>query len=785
MVAASRSVPDADLRSLQVRGSARLATYLSRLTHQGVQVAHGLHRVPRGGSAPAPAGAVGAGAAEGSCEERVGTAGSWVPPLPTAVIGTAFSEDADVDDLDDLGRRAGSYRRGAPASHRVLATPRARLAGWLVVVAVLVIGSRGLLGSGLPVIGQFVPFSGWATTWGHVFSGWQTAGTGSGAPSSPAWALLGLAGTAVAGRMGFLQEALVLGCVPVGAWGVSRLLGPFASVRGRFAGVVTYLALPLAYDALARGRWVGLIAYAAVPWIVGHLAKATGLPPFDGAPSQRSLWWRSLALGGVEALAVAFAPATSVVVVVCAAGIALGSSVAGGWHGAWRAVRVAGGATVVTAVAFAPWVAATLASGRSAFVVLGLAGNPHGLPGWGGLLRLDVGPIGGSPLSWLPIAAAAVPLLVARRCRWEWSARLWGVAGVAWIVAVVSAKAWAVPFAPDVDVLLAPAAVALASGAGLAVAAFESDVADFRFGWRQALAAAGVAAVALAAVPVLVGSTGGRWDAPGTGFGQAVAFPVVHRPSDGYRVLWLGDPQVLPAGWPIAPGLAYTMSANGMPAASDLWLPAAPPRTAGVVRGVTEALRGETVDLGRLLAPAHIRFVAVVGALAPQTPGVQTAPVFPVPGGLVAALARQGDLRTVPTSAGGITVFENADRLALQPADVTVAPAGAARPLDAWWAAIELVLWVLVALSLLDVRRRLAHRWTTGQVRRHHVTRRAHRSESPVVLPADAHADGTAPAAEMDPGRASAPHPPSFSAASGPAAPCETLVAPPSGGDGR
>jgi hypothetical protein len=38
----------------------------------------------------------------------------------------------------------------------------------------------------------------------------------------------------------------------------------------------------------------------------------------------------------------------------------------------------------------------------------------------------------------------------------------------------------------------------------------------------------------------------------------------------GYRVLWLGDPSVLPIeGWSIAPGLAAATSMNGLPGGVD------------------------------------------------------------------------------------------------------------------------------------------------------------------------------------------------------------------------
>src|SRR5579875_2432346 len=47
-LARMRALADSDVRTLQVRGSARLATYLSRLVHQGLDAAHGRAAGPRG-----------------------------------------------------------------------------------------------------------------------------------------------------------------------------------------------------------------------------------------------------------------------------------------------------------------------------------------------------------------------------------------------------------------------------------------------------------------------------------------------------------------------------------------------------------------------------------------------------------------------------------------------------------------------------------------------------------------------------------------------------------------
>ncbi|MGH2929665.1 MAG: hypothetical protein ACRDL8_15810, partial [Solirubrobacteraceae bacterium] len=341
----------------------------------------------------------------------------------------AFTEDADFEELDDLGRR-GSDR--AHRTGRLFAGRRSRSVAWLVAVGVLLVGSRHLLGGPLPMVGQLLPFPSWTSAWHHLFASWEPTGMGTSAPASPAFGLLGVLGTFLFGRMGLLQEVLVLGCVPVGVWGTSRLLGPFASARARFVGALAYLALPLAYDELARGSWEGLVAYAVTPWIATQLARSTGISPFDAQEPGTTAWRHTLlgrmaVVGAIEALAMSFAPAMVVVVALLGLGLAGGSLVAGGVRAAWRALAVAIGGSLVACVLCVPWVIGTLSAGAGALPVFGLPGTAAVEPGWGGLLRLAVGPFGSSPLAWLLLAAAAAPLLVGRAAHLAWSVRLWTV----------------------------------------------------------------------------------------------------------------------------------------------------------------------------------------------------------------------------------------------------------------------------------------------------------------------------------------------------------------------
>ena len=263
--------------------------------------------------------------------------------------------------------------------------------------------------------------------WGHLVAGWQPAGLGTAAPATPAFGVAGVLGTVLVGAMGLTQKVLVLGCVPVGAWGVARFLRPLCSPRARLvaAGV-----LPRPPAGLQRGRPGplgrpgGLRRRAVDPAPTGPGPPASPPSSTNSSPDEPPPpAWRAtpggqmLVLGVLEAVAVAFAPAVAPMVVLCALGIVVGSYVVGQADGALRALWVALGATVVAAVVSAPWVLGTLAAGHGALSVFGLAGSAVNQPGCGGAGALRRGPHGDTVLSWLLVAAALLPLLIGRQAR--------------------------------------------------------------------------------------------------------------------------------------------------------------------------------------------------------------------------------------------------------------------------------------------------------------------------------------------------------------------------------
>ena len=614
-----RRVGDGALRSLQVRGNSRLRVFLQ----------------------------------------------SRVDDVRTARPGPARSRAVGLvgPDPDADGRAVAPPVAADPVARR-----RSLYTGLLLaLVVVIVFGSRSLLGRGLPQIGQLPDTSiGWAGIWRSWWSTWQPGGLGVGAPSSPAMALLGLMATVLLGAVGTLSHLVVLGPLLVGPWGAYRAARTWRSRRGQVVAAVFYAVVPLPYDALARGHWDGLIAYAAVPWVLSALIRLSGAIPAPAGPAG-VLAGRVAALGLLVAAAASVAPSLLYVVPLAGVALLIGSLVVGRPLAGGRLLAVSVTSTAVAFVLLLPWSAGVIAS-RAA--VLGPDLGPAGRLGLGQVLRFDTGPFGTGGWQWLLLVAAALPLFVGRGWRLEWAARLWVTALVFFATAWAGRRGW-VPALP-LEVVLAPAAAALAGSAALGASAFELDLPGYRFGWRQALAALGGVSLVVASLPLLVASGGGRWDLPSADASSVLAFlPDSH--GGDYRVLWAGHPDALPlAGRSLEPGFAYGTSFDGEPTLADAWATGsagAAPNLASALRLVEERL---TTKVGHLLGPAGVRYLVVPNHIGPSGSG---GPAVPVPAALLSGLQLQTDLQALNVGDPNYTVYQNS---AWAPVRAVLSPGAAA-----------------------------------------------------------------------------------------------------------
>jgi GT2 family glycosyltransferase len=215
-----RSVPDRELRGLQVRGSARLAAFVR---------AQGARRDDRLGAVTSAGRSLVHRLRTG---ERRASIGVWVLAILLFVLGS-----------------------------RTLVTGRIPVVGELLPYT----------DSATAMIHTY-------------FSGWWSHGLGGAVPVPTGIGLLGAAGTVLFGHLALLHTLLVVGPLLFGWIGTWRLLAPFAVQRARIMGLAVVAGTPLAVNALATGRWSGVVAFGVTPFALGRLARVSGLEPFDGRP---------------------------------------------------------------------------------------------------------------------------------------------------------------------------------------------------------------------------------------------------------------------------------------------------------------------------------------------------------------------------------------------------------------------------------------------------------------------------------------------------------------------
>jgi GT2 family glycosyltransferase len=592
---------------------------------------------------------------------------------------------------DGRGTVAGAVTRlGARARSRS-ARPTIAVLGAVILIGLF--GTRDLLTGTIPAIGQFVPFErGPAELLQSWASGFAPNGLGGLGSNPTGLGFLGFAGFVVLGAMDQLRKLLILGLLPVGAYGIWRLARPVGSTRARLVALVVYVALPLPVNALAAGRWGSLVVWSLTPWIVYQLARASGLEPFalrDREPQTpgRVLLYRGVATGVLTALAAMVEPFALVSTLVIALALAFGGVLAGQSAAAGRIARVGLVGAGVGFVLHVPWSFALLAGGWSD--TSGTAATAELPLSAGQVLRFATGPVADSPLVWAVLLAAVLPLIIGRRWRLGWAVQAWALAVVSFMLAWAGGQGWAAGLLPSAEVLLAPAAVAVALAAAMGVTALEVDLPDYNFGWHQLAAVTVAGASVIGVLPIVAASVDGRWGMPKGDFRTIVA--TLPSPSESFRTLWVGDAGVVPLrGWALdAPSLAepeagrqlvYATTVGRSPAVENVWPGSREGATETLSAVLTDAADHGTNRLGAQLAPMGIEYIIVPRRPAPLPfVGQDTSS----PGVLIDLLASQLDLRRVDVVAG-IHVYLNmawGPSPAQLPASTTVAAGAEQRTL--------------------------------------------------------------------------------------------------------
>jgi GT2 family glycosyltransferase len=523
---------------------------------------------------------------------------------------------------------------------------------WTAVVLAIVIGSRSFIDRGVPVVGEFLPFPDSPRDLLSTFaSAWDARSLGSETATPTGWVVLAAASVLALFRMDLAMTMSVIGAFLLGAAGTWRLATVYPATRARVAALVVYVGTPLVPGAMATGRWSVLAWYAALPWLVHLLRRCAGIETADPSMDAIDLRDGVMDLGARErirrvavlslvvAVTVAFVPAT--VVLWCVVGLVLaGATLLAG--GALRTAGWLAGATVTSAVAAAllnlPW--STTWTWEHLVGADALGGDDIGLVD---LASLTLDDRAFTVLAIALYVTLLAALAITRAWRLTWAVRAAGLVVVFGGAAVLADRDALGIAAPEAGLLLVPVLLGLALAGGSIAGSFETDVRARGFGWRQPAAIAAEVAIAIAVVPGVASIADGSWDAPRTTVPVLLAAQFPPDPTDGdYRVLYVGDPRVLPVpATEYRPGIAYAVVDDGPLAFTDRWAPPATDADDAVVDALDHIASGATLRAGRLLAPLGIRWIVVPESTGGITSGDD---LVPVATGLLEALGDQLDL---------------------------------------------------------------------------------------------------------------------------------------------
>lgn len=516
---------------------------------------------------------------------------------------------------------------------------------FVAFVAFVLLGSRDLFSQGVPAVGDLVPWTGVRSMVTEVSSAWRHTGLGSTSAAPPALAMMAALGTVLLGGIGLAQTLVVVGAFVVGSTTAFRLARGLGGSHG--AGAITAVVYGVAAvprNAVANGRLGPLVLYALAPAIVLLVIRAAGFGGTAGT-SRRPL----LGLVIITALATAWFPPAALVGIVVAIAFLVATPITGDALAAVRALGAAVVGALGAAVLLVPWTT-TLVDAGSDGGALGASFRPR--LELLEVLRFESGPNGAGFAAWGLITAAAAALVLADGQRLAWVTRGWALAIVGYGAAYLPSRLAPGAAVPAPEAALALAALGLAIAAGVGVGALAELLTDKRMGWRQTVGAISMAGVVIGSLGFMADTIDGRWRAS-VGWHDALSFTQDKQFQGDFRVLWLGDPGVLPVDpFELDADLSYSLTRNGPGDGREILRAPETDADRVVSRAVQVARRGETARLGRMLALAGVRYIGLALRSGPEgTLGL-------TPPGVGRALADQLDLARLG-SPPGLVLYEN------------------------------------------------------------------------------------------------------------------------------
>jgi len=485
-----------------------------------------------------------------------------------------------------------------------------------ILVGVLVLfGVRSLLLGHVTQVGSFQAWPGVGASWGTFSGAWRTTFMGAARPATPVFAFMAVASAALLDHPGLAQSLVIGGALPLGAFGAYRLLRPFASsALPGIAAAAAYAANPIVRNAIWRGELGPLVCFALAPFLLGAFVRITVDVPDRPAGSRRTELHALATVALLTAAAGSVWPAALLLGPAIGIACCLAAPFVGDTRRAVTALVAAAIASVAAALLLAPWSYSLVGADAAT-----LGAQPRASLSFAAIFHFDTGHATAGIASWGIVAAAFVPLLIARGPRLAWATRAWILAVISFAVAWLPGRltAGATVLAPEG--VLVGAAVGLAFAAGLGVAAVLDDLRRFHFGWRQVTTIVAFAGLGCALVGLATDTISGRFGLHADDWPSMYSWMGDNVPAGGFRVLWVGDPTILPADAKTAGDVGFAFTRDGPGDARALW--AAPEQHADrVVAGMLDsASAGSTVRLGHLLAPAGVRYVVFLRRAAPDS----------------------------------------------------------------------------------------------------------------------------------------------------------------------
>ena len=405
---------------------------------------------------------------------------------------------------------------------------------------------------------------------------------------------------------------------------------------------VAYAANPIVRNAVYQGEIGPLVCYALAPFVLIAFVR---MSDEERAPR---LLHAMLTIGLLVAIGAAFWPPAIALALLFALSFLIAAPFTGDRGVATRSGVVALGATGIALVLCTPWIWSLIGADRA---TLGFTPRPP--LSLAAVVHFDTGTMGSGIAAWGIVVAALVPLFIADGPRLAWATRAWVVAVVSYACTWLPSRLSSGAAVPPPDGLLVAAALALAFAAGLGVAAVLDDLRNAHFGWRQPLMFVATIGLALAFVGFSLDTISGRFGLNSNDWATEYSWMHDNPEPGNFRVLWIGDANILPAGPKLAGDTGYATTINGPGDARALW--AAPSSKADDVlaRAISAVERGSTSRLGHLVAPAGVRYIAFVNRAGPDN----GARGVPNPR-LADALGRQLDLSLSRVTSSGV-LYEN------------------------------------------------------------------------------------------------------------------------------